>query len=124
MIKFEEIKCDLEIVEFDDNNGLTLNKKNDNIKVTIYDQEIIENIIETNFNKKYRSLLYLVMNLKNEDDVNPSDCELALVKINDLRTLLLVKYFGFISKELLDKYLNMLMLLEQKVPFINKERGR
>ena len=124
MIKFEEIKCDLEIVEFDDNNGLTLNKKNDNIKVTIYDQEIIENIIETNFNKKYRSLLYLVMNLKNEDDVNPSDCELALVKINDLRTLLLVKYFGFISKELLDKYLNMLMLLEQKVPFMNKERGR
>ncbi len=123
MIKLEQVKCDFEIIEDHDQNGLTLSKKNNNIKITIYDQSLIEKIIDDNFNKKYRALLYMIMSLNNEDTTE-SDTELALIKIDDLRNILLSKYFNLISKELLDKYLNMLLLLDQKVPVITNNRGR
>lgn len=123
MIKLEQVKCDFEIIEDHNQNGLILNKKNNNIKITIYDQSLIEKIIDDNFNKKYRALLYMIMSL-NSEDTTESDTELALIKIDDLRKILLSKYFNLISKELLDKYLNMLLLLEQKVPIITNNRGR
>lgn len=123
MIKLEQVKCDLEIVSLDEQNGLTLNKKSKDIKVTIYDKDLITKIIDDNFNKKYRSLLYLVMNL-NDEDTTESDTNLALLKIDDLKKLIINKYINFLSKGLLDKYLNMLMLLEEKVPIVIKNRGR
>lgn len=123
MIKLEKINCDLEIVELDDQDGLVLNKKNNDLKITVYDNDLIIKIIDHNFNKKYRSLLYMIMSL-DSTDTTESDTELALLKIDDLRNLLIKKYFKFLSNGIIDKYLNMLFLLEEKIPIINKDRGR
>lgn len=123
MIKLEKVNCDLEIVELDDQDGLVLNKKNNDLKITVYDNDLIIKIIDHNFNKKYRSLLYMIMSL-DSTDTTESDTELALLKIDDLRNLLIKKYFKFLSNGIIDKYLNMLLLLEEKIPIINKDRGR
>ena len=121
--KIEEVKCDFEIVEMDDLEGFTLNKKEQGVKITMYNKDLIERIIDNNFNKKYRSLLYLVMEL-DSDDTTESDTELARLKIDDLRRMLITKYFKYISRDLLEKYLNMLILLEEKIPIVSKNRGR
>ena len=121
MIKLEEVSCNFEIVEMPNLEGITLNKNN--AKITIYDKEIIEKVIDENFNKKYRTLLYLIMSLNDSEDTTETDTELAFLKIDDLKNHLL-KYYKFISKDLLNKYLSMLMILGEKIPYVEKNRGR
>ncbi len=124
MIKLEDVKCDFKIVDMEEGEGLTLNKKSQDLKVTIYDENEIIKLIEDNFNKKYRSLLYIIMSLNESEDTTESDTTLAFLKIEDLKNKLLNKYFKFLNPQLLDKYLNMLMFLETKIPIIENHRGR
>ena len=124
MNKIEEVKCHFEIVSLDSEEGFVLHKRKDNLKITIYDKEQAAKIIDHNFNKKYRELLYIIMELNNSEDTTDSDTTLALMKIDDLRTILLNKYYMFLSKGMIEKYMNMLLLLEEKVPIIEKNRGR
>lgn len=110
------------IVDKESNQKFVLEKKN--IKINIYDEELIEEIIDKDFNKKYRELLYIIMEIKENDDSTDSDESLCLIKIEELKNIILSKYFKYIGKDLLNKYLRMILLLEEKLRTPKKQRGR
>ena len=110
----EKVNCNLDIIELEDKEGITLNSHKHNVKITILDDDKIENVIADKFNKKYRSLLYLIMSL-NSDDTTDSDAFLALDKINNLENILKNKYAKFLNPNLLQRYFNMLVLLKDKI---------
>jgi len=64
------------------------------------------------------------MNITEDDDSSESDTELALLKIENLKNLIISKYSKYLSKNLLNKYLKMLILLEEKLYVPKKGRGR
>ena len=118
----EKIKCDFEIVEMDNLEGFAIKNRQQNEVITIYDEELIQDAIAKNFNKKYRELLYLVMDVNESDDATETDTELVLMKIDDLRKKIL--NMKFLSKEQLNKYLKMLLLLNEKLRVPEIGRGR
>ena len=122
MNSLSKLKCDLEIVELKEEKLFTINNKNE--KITLYNKEMLEKIIDKNFNKKYRELLYLIMTITEDDESTESDAELALLKIDELRKYLINHYGKNKNRNLLNKYLKMLMLLEQKLNVPRKRRGR
>lgn len=122
MKNLTKIKNEFEIVEIEEEKLFSINKKNE--KIIIYNKDILEKIIDENFNKKYRELLYLTMTITEDEDSNESDCELALLKIENLRNYILSHYSKFLNKSLLNKYLKMLLILEQKLNVPRKRRGR
>lgn len=118
----EKVKNDLEIVDLEVSEGFKITKKKEKEIITIYDEEVIKNAIDINFNKKYRELLYLVMDVNESEDSTESDTELVLFKIDNMRKMILEKYLKYLPNITLDKYLKMLDLLASKVYV--KERGR
>lgn len=119
----KKVNCEFSVLEKEIAKKFTLNISEDE-KITIYDKVLIENIIDSNFNQKYRKLLYIVMDIIENEDSTDSDVEIVLVKIEELKNLLLSKYYKYISRELLNKYLKMLMLLEEKLNFPKRSHGR
>ena len=61
MNKITKVKSDFEILELDTKEGLTITKKDQNEKVEIYDPILIQEIIDKNFEKKYKKILYKIM---------------------------------------------------------------
>lgn len=119
----KKINCEFTIVEKEKNKKFII-KKNENEKISIVDEELIENIIDREFTKKYRKLLYIVMDISGNEDSTESDAELCLIKIEELKNIILNKYYKYISRELLNKYLKMMMLLEEKLRIPDRRRGR
>ncbi|MBQ7031416.1 MAG: hypothetical protein IJN13_03480 [Bacilli bacterium] len=119
----KKLNSEFTVVEKENNVKFTISKSEEE-KLFVYDEELVENIIDSNFNQKYRKLLYLVMDIEENEDSADSDCELALIKIEELKNLLLSKYYKYISRELLNKYLKMMMLLEEKLTIPRRGRGR
>lgn len=120
--KLKKINCEFIIEEKEKDYKFVFNKKSE--KIYIYNEELVEKIIDNSFNQKYRKLLFIVMDITENEDSTESDTELILFKIDELKNLLLAKYFKYISKELLNKYLKMLMLLEDKLENRRTRRGR
>lgn len=119
----KKLNSEFTVVEKENNVKFTISKSEEE-KLFVYDEELVENIIDSNFNQKYRKLLYLVMDIEENEDSTDSDCELVLIKIEELKNLLLSKYYKYISRELLNKYLKMMMLLEEKLTIPRRGRGR
>ena len=122
MNSLNKVKNEFEIIEIKEEKIFAINKKDE--KIIIYNKEILERIIDKNFNKKYRELLCLTMSIIEDEDSTESDTELALLKIEDLKNYILSHYSKCLSKELLNKYLKMLMLLGQKKKKKKRGRGR
>ena len=120
--KIKKINSEFTILEKEKDYKFIFNKKSE--KIYIYNEELVEKTIDSSFNQKYRKLLYIVMDIVENEDSTESDAELILFKIDELKNLLLTKYYKFISKELLNKYLKMLLLLEEKLETRHKHRGR
>ena len=118
----KKLNSELEVVEKEDKK-FTLNM-NEHEKIIIYNNELLEKVIDNKFNKKYRKLLYLVMEVTGNDDSDDDEINIALLKIEELKNILLGKYYKYISKELLNKYLKMMMLLEEKLSVPKRGRGR
>lgn len=121
-MKLKKINIDFEVVEFDDKKSLTIEK--DEKKVTIYDEKLIEEVISNKFNERYKRLLYIIMDINNSEDASDTDSELVRCQITELRNSLLNKYKNHLSKDLLNKYLKMLLILESKIVVPEKCRGR
>ena len=119
----KKLNSEFTVVEKENNVKFTISKSEEE-KLFVYDEELVENIIDSNFNQKYRKLLYMVMDIEENADSTDSDCELALIKIEELKNLLLSKYYKYINRELLNKYLKMMMLLEEKLAIPRRGRGR
>jgi len=121
-MKIKKVNIDFEVVEFDDKKTFIIEK--DEKKVKIYDERLIEEIISNKFNERYKRLLYIIMDINNSDDTSDTDTDLVRCQIDELRNLLMNKYKNHLSKELLNKYLKMLLILESKIVVPEKSRGR
>lgn len=117
MKNIKKINKDFIIVNKEEKKAFTIK----NIKV--YDEDLIAKIIDNRFNEKYKKLLYIVLNITESDDDTESDTEIVLIKIENLKKLLLTKYYKFIDVRYLKKYLKMLMLLEEKLS-MHKVKGK
>ncbi len=120
----EKVHKDFEIVEIAENNGLKINNKKASETITIYDSELINAAIAKNFNKMYREILYLIMDINESDDSTESDALLALLKIDNVRKILLNTYQKFLPPNLLRRYLNMLDMLGNKIFIPNHSKSR
>ena len=118
----KKVSKDFKILEYEEKALFSLSSKGNKIKV--FDQDILEDIMNSRFNKKYRELLYLVMCLNEDEDATDSDCELALIKIDSFRDDLINRYYKYLGKERVSRYLQMLILLEEKLNSRRKGKGR
>ena len=123
MNKINEVKSDFEIIEMDELEGLTITKKANNEKVTIYDPILISEIVDKNFEKKYKKLLYMVMMFNELDDSSSDDAEGIILQIEAFRNYLINKYYKLIGNGKLNQYIEMLLMLESQVN-LNMHKGR
>lgn len=114
-MKIKEVKKDFEIVEMEDIDGLTITKKANNEKITIYNPILIEELIEKNFEKKYKKILYMIMVYNESSDSTSEDAEGIFLEIENFKNYLIRKYYKIIEPFKLNQYLNMLLMLESKV---------
>ena len=121
MSSIKKTKSEFAVIELKDEELFSIEKKDEIIKV--YDQDILEKIVDDSFNSKYKKLLCLIMNINEDDDSTETDAELALEKIDGLRKYVLTHYSNLISTRNMNKYIKMLLLLESKISF-NKRRGK
>lgn len=119
---FKKNKSDFVVVENDNDKKVSF-KISEEETITIYDEQLIAKMIDTKFNKTYRNLLYLICQINESDDSTDTDTYLVLDKIEDLKNKLLNKYYKYLNKDVLSKYLKMLILLEEKLS-LSKGRGR
>lgn len=121
-MKIREVKNDFKIIELNEENGFKMQRNN--LKITIYDTEIINSLINKNLQKKYGHLLYLVASLNDNSDTTDSDVFLVRNKIAELRNIIITKYAKFLTKNTLNKYLKMLLLLDEKIIVPKKIKSR
>jgi len=119
---FKKVNAEFEIVEFDDKKTFTVRKEEE--KITFYDEKLIEDIIIKKFNDKYKRLLYIIMDITNSEDATDTDAEIIRSQIEELRNLLLNKYSKYLSRELINKFLKMLLILDSKLVIPERRRGR
>ena len=122
MSSFKKINSQFEILEYEDKKTFTITKEEQ--KITFYDDKVIEDVISKKFNEKYKQILSIIMDLNDSDDSTESDMFLVRDRISELRNILMNKYGNYISRQLLNKYLKMLMILEDKIIISEKVRGR
>jgi len=116
-----EVKNDFEIVNFNyDFDGFKYNfhKKNSlGVEVImIACPEVINGLIVSSFNKKYKKILELYLSIINpDDDESASNLMIALDEIARLRSIIINKYQNILRKKSAEKLLNKLKLLENEV---------
>jgi len=118
----KKVTTEFEIVEFADKKTLTVKKEKE--KIIFYDELVVEEYIDKKFTNKYKKLLYIIMDINNNDDSTESDAWLVRNQIDELKNTLINKYSKHINRELLNKYLKMLLLLEEKLVIPERSRGR
>lgn len=117
---FKKINSVFEVVEHEDKLIYTIQKQEE--KITIYDKRLMTQFIEKKFNDEYKKILYIIMDLNSSDDSTETDEFLVRNKIDELKANILNKYSKYIDKNLLNKFLKMIIILESKINI--KERGR
>lgn len=122
MNSLKKVSSEFEIIEFDDKKSFSIKNKEE--KITIYDDGLATELIDKKFNIEYKKLLYIIMDINNSDDSTESDGLLVRDKIDELKNVIINKYSKYISKELLNKYIKMIMILEEKLVIPEKSRGR
>ena len=116
MIK--ETKTNFKIVEKEEKEVLKVEKNN--TKINIYDKELVSNMIDKKFKKKYKEVLLLL-----SDDAGEEDTENIILKIDYLKRLIIEKYYRYLPKSYINKYLKMISILESRVSILERKgRGR
>ena len=121
-MKIKEVKNEFKIIELKEEQSFKIQR--DNLKITIYDEEIINDLINKNLQKKYGRLVYLVASLNDNDDTTDSDVFLVRNKIDELRNIILTKYAKYLKRSILNKYLKALLLLEEKIILPKRSKNR
>jgi len=122
MNSIKKVATEFEIVEFDEKKLFSIKK--DEEKISLYDSNLVENVIDRKFNDTYKRLLYIVMDINNSEDSEESDAYIVRDQIDELRNSLINKYEKYLSRDILNKYLKMLLILESKIVVPEKHRGR
>ena len=119
-----KVNCDLELLKVEEKSVFSFGSSNMGEKITIYDERLVKPTIESIFMKKYKRLLYIIMNIAESDDANDSDALIVLDKINELREYLMSVYGKHIKNAELHRYLKMLEFLESKLVIPKKGKSR
>jgi len=85
--------------------------------VTLVDNDIIDAILTSKFNKKYRQLVMIVFNIlqTSNEDTSEGDIMIALDEIAKLRVIILNKYQKFLSHAKEEKFVKQLRILENEL---------
>ena len=86
-------------------------------QITIINPVLIDGILTTKFEKKYRRLVMIAMSIlqEQEEDTNEWDVIIALNEIARLREIILKKNQKFIKKEKEEKFIKQLRILENEL---------
>lgn len=106
-----------------ENGGYTFkpgNKTKNRFKVnqiTIIKPSMIDAILTTKFNKKYRQLVMIVFNIlqSSDEETSEGDIMIALDEVAKLREIILNKYQKFLSHEKEEKFVKQLRILENEL---------
>lgn len=120
--ELNKVSKELKIVEIEDSNSFVIKKEKETI--TIYDESLIEEIIERKFQDKYKKLLYIIMDINNSEDSTESDADLVREQIQELEVMLIKKYGKYLKEGTLNRYLKMLLILNSKLEPPKVRRGR
>lgn len=118
----KKVNTEFEVIELEDKKVFTLKK--DEEKITFYDEALVEDVISNKINESYKRLLYIIVDINNSEDATESDGELVRNQIEELRSSIINKYAKYLNKDLINRYLKMLLILESKLIIPEKSRGR
>lgn len=115
-----EAKNNLELTERVSIKGgfkYTLKSSNLNVKeIIILEPSIIDKLIFSNFNRKYKKILgYYISFLQDDTSDNEGNFMIALDEIARLRSILIKKYNLVVSKRVEEKMLKRLKILENEI---------
>jgi hypothetical protein len=88
-------------------------------KITILDPNMLNTLWEHKIDKEYSKLLKLIYSLVSNDDTTSTDVLLAYTEIERIKEYLLTLKNKGLKKELLDKYLKKLYILELELKKIH-----
>lgn len=104
---------------YDDGYQFKPNIKNPNLipitNLSILDISITNPILNDKIEKSFRELATLILNLLNNEDATSGDVLLALDEVSKQKSTLLIKYKDYLQKEIQDKHLKRLRLLEKEL---------
>ena len=81
-------------------------------KITVLDKDMVSSILEDKIVKKYNLLIKIIYDLITSDDTTSGDVLAAYTELDRIRNILLYKYNEYLRKEVIDKYLKKLYVLE------------
>lgn len=88
-------------------------------KITILDPNMLNTLWEHKIDKEYSKLLKLIYSLVSNDDTTSTDVLIAYTEIERIKEYLLTIKNKGLKKELLDKYLKKLYILELELKKIH-----
>lgn len=88
-------------------------------KITILDPNMLNTLWEHRIDKEYSKLLKLIYSLVSNDDTTSTDVLIAYTEIERIKEYLLTLKNKGLKKELLDKYLKKLYILELELKKIH-----
>ena len=88
-------------------------------KITILDPNMLNTLWEHKIDKEYSKLLKLIYSLVSNDDTTSTDVLIAYTEIERIKEYLLTLKNKRLKKELLDKYLKKLYILELELKKIH-----
>lgn len=88
-------------------------------KITILDPNMLNTLWEHKIDKEYSKLLKLIYSLVSTDDTTSTDVLIAYTEIERIKEYLLTLKNKGLKKELLDKYLKKLYILELELKKIH-----
>jgi len=118
----KKVNSEFEIIEYNNEKTIIMKKKEN--QIIFHDERLFEDVIDKKFNEKYRKLLYIIMELNNSEDATEDDEYYVRSKIEELKRIIINKYAKHISRDLLNKYLKMLYILQTKLVIPSRGKGR
>ncbi len=98
-------------------NGKSASKYIEVSHITLVNPSMIDGILTTKFNKKYRQLVMIVFNIlqSSDEETTEGDIMIALDEIAKLRVIILNKYQKFLSHAKEEKFIKQLRILENEL---------
>lgn len=84
-------------------------------KVTVLDEDLTAQIMEQKIAKEYKKIVTFIYDLLKEDDSEGTNCLKAYTELQRLKQLLIYKYNEKVKRQLLEKYLKKLSILEMEI---------
>ena len=113
------LKCTVDCRVRLDGTFITSLKEDEVKKITILDPNMLNTLWEHKIDKEYSKLLKLIYSLVSNDDTTSTDVLIAYTEIERIKEYLLTLKNKGLKKELLDKYLKKLYILELELKKIH-----